>query len=98
MIGRYEGLREVETVKQLTVRGVDEELEAALAREARRRDKSMSATVLELLRERVGLAPTNAGQVGRELDDFIGMWSAEEARAFNEELLRTRVIDPELFE
>jgi hypothetical protein len=52
------------------------------------RQKKISADeeVIELLAERVG-----------DLDRFIGSWTSEEAREFDEALAELRRIDPELW-
>ena len=88
--------------KQLTVRGVDSQLERTLRAEARRRGLSVNRTVLGLLAEVTGLAGdarAAAESSGRwtDLDHLAGTWSADEADAFDRQLGATRALDAELW-
>ncbi|MGH9320057.1 MAG: hypothetical protein ACRD21_24990 [Vicinamibacteria bacterium] len=70
-------------VKQLTIRGFDEELERHIQRLARRESVSLNQAVLRLLRKGAGLGEGKdaADVVGSSLDSFIGNWSDDEAEA-----------------
>jgi plasmid stability protein len=76
-------------VKVLTVRNVDEELDAALRGASQRRGISLNALALDLLR--TGLALTPSRSPSHDLDRFAATWSQEEATEFD------RVIE-EMFE
>src|SRR5688572_27428345 len=86
--------------KQLTVRGIDSPLERQLRSEARRRGLSMNRTVLELLRQALGLdmsrAEPRTAQFA-DLDHLAGRWTDDEADEFDRALEGTRRIDPELW-
>ncbi len=73
-------------MKQLTLRGIEGELELRLLDLSRREGISLNQAVLRLLRKATGLdAPSHRDDViGSALDRFIGTWSAEEARQVNE--------------
>jgi plasmid stability protein len=73
-------------VKVLTVRGVDDELGAALKTEAERRDSSVNGLVVQLLKEALGLAESRPREpkVYHDLDWFFGSITDEEA----DEMLR----------
>lgn len=72
-------------MKQLTLRGFDEELARRLKHLAARENLSLNKTVLQLLRKVTGLetSPVPANRVGDSLDEFIGVWSAAEQQEFN---------------
>ena len=68
-------------MKQLTVRGFDDELSAALRRLAKREGISLNQAALMLLRKGAGLADDDAGtnRVGSSLDHLIGAWTSPES-------------------
>ena len=68
-------------MKQLTVRGFDDELAEHIRRLAKRDGVSLNQAALKLLRKGAGLAdPTRkADTVGSSLDHLIGKWTDEEA-------------------
>ncbi len=74
-------------MRQLTVRGFDDELSSRLRRLAKRDGISLNQAALKLLRKGAGLTDIAGGAdtIGNSLDHLIGTWSAEEA----DELLST---------
>ena len=86
-------------MKQLTVRGVKNDLHNALKAEAIRRGMSMNRIILLLLREAVGL--TNGSRQGSavfdDLDHLAGTWTEAEAAEFQRQLASQRVIDEDLW-
>jgi antitoxin FitA-like protein len=69
---------------QLTVRGLDKELERRLREVAKAHGVSLNRAALILLREGAGL-DTASGRVrvvGNSLDRLIGSWSEDEEREF----------------
>lgn len=82
---------------QLTVRGLDPSLLAAIRAEARRRGVSLNAATLALLREALGLATRKAAPAGNGLDRFAGCWSAAQAAEFGATLAEQRRIDPDMW-
>jgi hypothetical protein len=78
-------------VKALTVRKVD----AALARETKRRGTSLNQTVLDLLRR--GLGMDTSAPRANGLEKFAGTWTAEEFEEFEESVAMFDKIDPELW-
>ena len=86
-------------MKQLTVRGVDPQLEFRLKQEAHRRGLSMNRTVLAMLRQAAGIS--NAETKPREyhdLDHLMGKWTEQEAREFDKALKEMRRIEPEIWQ
>lgn len=69
----------------LLIRGIDDELVDHLKKQARERQYSINATVLELLREALGLKnPDTHSEVLHDICMLSGTWSEEETRAFRD--------------
>ena len=90
--------------KQLTIRGVDASLVTHLRAEAQRRRSSLNSTVLQLLREAIGVdtvSPSNGDAEARasctDLDYLAGTWSPAEADALDQALKSMRRLAPELW-
>lgn len=81
---------------QLTIRGVDEHLHEALREEAARRNTSINRTVLDFLRQALGLNG-EGGPPYHDLDHLAGRWTAEDEAEFMEHLAAQSVIDEELW-
>lgn len=68
-------------MNSITIRGIDDELSAAVDRLAKCEGISQSEAALKLLRRGAGLAdgPVRTGAIGNSLDPLIGSWTAAEA-------------------
>jgi len=67
-------------MKQLTIRGFDDDLEMQIQRLANREGISLNQAVLKLLRKGAGLGEKGkTDTVGSSLDHLIGTWTADEA-------------------
>jgi plasmid stability protein len=75
-------------VKQLTIRGVPEEIGKRLEGLSRARNQSLNTTVLEILRAAVGVDERR-----RRLARYV-TWTPEDLAEFNEALTAQRPIDP----
>lgn len=86
-------------MNQLTIRGLDADLEQRLRETARRDGVSLNQAALRLMRLGAGLGPPGAslGAVGSSLDDFFGGWTADEAREFTSWVEIFERIDPEMW-
>ena len=82
-------------MKQLTVRGFDDELSASLRNLAKREGISLNQAALRLLRKGAGLTDSkgNPNTVGHSLDDLFGVWSREEAESFDTALEFFETVD-----
>ncbi len=65
----------------ITIHAMDEGLDRRLAEEARRGKKSKNQLVKELLARSLGLR--SESRYADDYREFCGLWSAEEAAAFN---------------
>ena len=86
-------------MKQLTVRGFDDELSSAIQGLARREGISLNKAALRLLRKGAGLADGSegGGKIGSSLDHFFGSWTQEQADELNEALKDFEEIDEEMW-
>lgn len=87
-------------MKQLTVRGVNDDLHDALKKEADRQGTSMNRVVLALLKEAMGVS-NGSGRYQTLFDDLdylAGTWSTKEAKAVQQELNNQRTIDHKLWQ
>ena len=82
-------------MKQLTVRGFDDEVAEHIRRLAKRDGVSLNQAALKLLRKGAGLAdPTRkADTVGSSLDHLIGKWTDEEAVEMEKALEEFEIVD-----
>lgn len=87
-------------MNQLTVRGFDDELSAAVSRLAKREGISLNRAVLKLLRKGAGLTDGKGGAdtVGDSLDHLIGTWTATEADEMLSALRELDTIDESAWE
>lgn len=92
------------TLKQLTIRGFDEQLEKRLRGLAESRQISLNRAAILLMRRGAGLAEpstpapgASATRVGNALDRFMGVWTAEEAAEFMSSIEWLDQIDPDLW-
>ncbi len=83
----------VSEMKALTIRGVPEDVASALDDERRRRGTSLNATVLDLLRQALGVGTTRSNGLGR----LAGGWSEEDFEAFEKATAVFEEIDPEMW-
>jgi hypothetical protein len=77
----------------LTVRDVPGDLTKALRRETRRRGKSLNQTVIDLLKQSLGLGWDSPGTNG--LEKLSGTWSREELESFERTTAIFETIDEE---
>jgi hypothetical protein len=84
-------------MSQLTVRGLDPEVEHLLRDAARREGVSLNRVALRLLRRGAGLSEPAVDEdtIGDELDEFLGTMSAEEERLILQDIADFERIDAE---
>jgi len=86
-------------MKQLTIRGIPDEVEKVIEREAKRKRKSKNKIVVSLLEEATGVKSGKSDRVKlyHDLDHLAGSWSKEEAKRFETHLMKQRKIDEDLW-
>jgi len=86
-------------VKQLTVRGLGNQLAGAIQRLANRDGTSLNRAAVKLLRRGAGLSDgQKAHTVGSSLDHLIGTWSDAEADEIEQALQDFETIDGAMWE
>lgn len=86
-------------MKQITIRGIPDEVGKVIKKEAVRRKTSLNKALVSLLEKAAGTAtPEMKGPVlYHDLDHFAGLWAREEAAAFDRALDAQRTIDEGLW-
>ncbi len=86
-------------MRQLTVRGFDDELSAAIKGLAQREGISLNKAALRLLRKGAGLADDGAGRprIGDSLDRLFGSWTQDQADELDAALKEFDTIDEEMW-
>ncbi len=82
-------------MQHLTVRNIPPELASALSNEKHRRQTSLNQTVIDLLRQSLGVVPGHQRSNG--LGRLAGSWTQEELEEFEAATAPTREIDEELW-
>ncbi len=86
-------------MKQLTIRGLGDDLGRAIHRLANRDGTSLNRAAVRLLRRGAGLEDgSGANTVGSSLDHLIGTWSDTEADEFERALRHFEPIDEAMWE
>lgn len=80
-------------MKHLTIRNVPDDLYEQLKREKSRRGESLNRTVIELLRQRLGVGTTPSNG----LAGLAGRWDDTELREFEEATAQFERVDEELW-
>lgn len=86
-------------MKQMTIRGFDQELELRIRRLARQEGISLNQAVLRLLQKGAGIGKrkNDTDVVGSSLDHLIGTWSAEEAESVERAIADLEAIDESMW-
>ncbi|MDE2753998.1 MAG: hypothetical protein OXK77_01290 [Gemmatimonadota bacterium] len=86
-------------MKQLTIRGLGDELTRTIQRLANRDGTSLNRAAVKLLRRGAGLeGGQGTDRVGSSLDHLIGTWSSEEGEEIERALRDFDTIDEGLWE
>ena len=86
-------------MKQLTIRGLGDDLARAIRRLANREGTSLNRAAVKLLRRGAGLENGEGPDtVGSSLDHLIGSWSEAEGDEFEESLRHFGTIDEAFWE
>lgn len=84
-------------MKQMTIRGIPEEVEKKVKAEAQRKGVSLNKAFLSLLERSAGISRKERKKVHHDLDHLFGKWTKEEAEAFNKGLQFQRRVDEDLW-
>jgi len=86
-------------MKQVTIRGIPEEVQKVVKKEAERKGVSLNRAFISVLaRAASGKSPEKKKKVlHHDLDHLAGLWSREESAAFEKNLRGQRKVDEELW-
>jgi plasmid stability protein len=81
----------------ISVRGLDSDLMAALKKQAGSEDTSVNAVVLRLIEQGLGKSRKKALKQYDDLSGLAGTWSQEDATEFDQAIIRFEAIDSEIW-
>jgi plasmid stability protein len=85
-------------MKNITVRGIDDDLNEKLREKAREKGVSINQIVIDALKEQLGLRKKKKFTVVySDLDHMFGRWSEEDFRRIQGKIDAERVVDTELW-
>ena len=85
-------------MSQITLRGLDDEVEKRIRKEAKEKGKSLSKAVLDMLNEHTGRRKGKQKPPGESLRKLAGGWSRKEADRFLETIKSCEQIDEGMWE
>ena len=84
-------------MSQITLRGLDPDLEKKIRSRAKGKGNSVNRELLEILNQTLGTGPGKKRPAGESLRDLAGGWSEKDARSFNEAIKSCEQIDEDLW-
>jgi plasmid stability protein len=84
-------------MKAVTLRNLPPSLDRTIRQRAKQKGVSVNKVVIGLLQEHLGEAERRPVRHYHDLDELAGVWSKEEAEAFERALATQRSIDPEVW-
>ena len=78
---------------QITLRGMDDEVENRIRRIARQKGKSLNRVILDMIYEYTGRKKKSEDPQGKTLRSLAGRWSPKEADEFLESIKSCEQID-----
>jgi hypothetical protein len=88
-------------MRQITLRGIPDDIETIAQKESKDKGMSLNKAFLSLLRkgaeQQEGASRVKKSRTRSEFSQFLGLWSEDEAAAFDESLREQREIDAGLW-
>ena len=82
---------------QLTIRGMDPELEEEIRNRAAKSGRSLNRVILDMISQHIGLGDKNKQTPARSLKSLAGGWSEQDANAFNESIKICEQVDTDMW-
>jgi len=82
---------------QISIRGLDPDIEAAIRCKARQSGKSINRVILDMIHQQAGLNKKGAKPAAYSLKKLAGGWSRQEAAEFSAAIAFFRQIDEEMW-
>lgn len=83
--------------RQITLRGIDPDLEREIRKKAKDEGKSLNKVILELIGGSAGRARRKKKPAGSSLVEFAGGWSEKDIREFEKSVAIFEEIDEEMW-
>ncbi len=84
-------------LKQITVRGIPEEIKRIIMKEAKEKGMSLNKVLISLLERGVGGRKKKGEGLYHDLDHLCGLWNEEDEERFEEALKMQRRIEDSLW-
>ncbi len=84
-------------MKTVTLRKIPPALNRVINDRMRTKKLSQNKAVIDLLEEQAGIPSSSKASEHHDLDDLAGVWSKQEADAFDKNLVRQRSIERDLW-
>jgi hypothetical protein len=84
-------------MRQITLRGMDPEVERTIRRMAKTTGKSLNRVILDMIYQYTGLNKKNKNPPAASLRDLAGGWSDEDAAEFLDSIKSCEQIDEEMW-
>lgn len=86
-------------LRQITIRGIPDEIEKTIKKEAKRKGLSLNKAFISLLEKKTGIGAKEKRKkvLHHDLDHLFGVWTNEEAESFKRNLDFQRKIDEDLW-
>ena len=82
-------------MKSISIHGLDDRISKKIDEKAKREGLSLNRTIKNLLEDALGLKSQKTKDHRDDFIEFLGVWSEEEAKAFEESIRDFERIDPE---
>jgi hypothetical protein len=84
-------------MRQITLRGMDPEVERTIRRMAKTTGKSLNRVILDMIHQYTGLNKKNENPPAASLRELAGGWSDEDAAEFLDSIKSCEQIDEEMW-
>ena len=84
-------------MRQITLRGMDPEVERTIRRMAKTTGKSLNRVILDMIHQYTGLNKKNKNPPAASLKELAGGWSDEDAAEFLDSIKSCEQIDEEMW-
>jgi hypothetical protein len=84
-------------MRQITLRGMDPEVERTIRRMAKTTGKSLNRVILDMIHQYAGLNKKNKNPLAASLRELAGGWSDEDAAEFLDSIKSCEQIDEEMW-
>ena len=84
-------------MRQITLRGMDPEVERTIRRMAKTTGKSLNRVILDMIHQYTGLSKKNENPAAASLRELAGGWSDKDAAEFLDSIKPCEQIDEEMW-